>query len=162
MINHELTKELEALLESMKAKKVTVATAESCTGGLLATWLTDLAGSSAAYVGGVSAYANRAKVRLLGVSEILLAQHGAVSASVAEAMAAGVQQQLGSTFALALTGVAGPDGGTTAKPVGTVFCGIATPRGLRSVEMHLSGDRISIREQAARRALQELSYEITH
>jgi PncC family amidohydrolase len=129
-----------------------VATAESCTGGLLAFVLTRLPGSSDVYLGGVSAYANGVKVGLLGVGPDVLAAHGAVSGPVAEAMAAGVRAQTAATHAVAITGVAGPGGGTAQKPVGTVFVGVAGPGGTRSSHLMLSGDRDSIREAAARPA----------
>src|SRR5262249_39665135 len=109
---------------------------------------------------GASAYANSAKTKLVGVNDMLLGQHGAVSAQVAVAMAEGIRERLGATFALSLTGVAGPEGGSPAKPVGTVFCGVASAKGARSVALQLSGNRGEIREQAARRALVELGIEI--
>lgn len=151
---------VKQLLAKLEGRRETVATAESCTGGIVATWLTHVAGSSAVYLGGVAAYANETKVKLLGVEPGLLASHGAVSAQVAEAMALGVRRALGATYAVSITGIAGPGGGTAAKPVGTVHCGIAGPKGVRSVEWHLSGDRAAIRTAAARGALDELWREI--
>ncbi|MCG3137013.1 MAG: Nicotinamide-nucleotide amidohydrolase PncC [Phycisphaerae bacterium] len=109
------------LLESSR----TVATAESCTGGLLSKLLTDIPGSSRYFPGGIIAYSNQAKIDLLGVSPELIAQHGAVSAEVAEAMARGARRCFGSDYAISITGIAGPDGGTAAKPVGTVFVALA-------------------------------------
>lgn len=149
------------LQAALVLRRAMVGTAESCTGGLLATWLTHLAGSSAIYAGGVSAYADRVKVAMLGVDETLLGVHGAVSGPVAEAMARGVRDRLDVTYGLSLTGVAGPGGGTLIKPVGTVYCGVASPRGVRSVALRLVGDRQAIREAAAGRALEELERELT-
>lgn len=160
MIDAEDLTKVQALLVKLQGRGETVATAESCTGGLLATWLTHLSGSSQVYLGGVSAYANEAKSKLLAVDGELLAKVGAVSAPVAEAMAAGIRRALGSTYAVSITGIAGPGGGTSAKPVGTVHCGIASPKGLRSVEWHLSGDRAAIRSAAGRLAIGELLREI--
>ncbi len=135
------------------ARGDTVATAESCTGGLLAFLLTRWPGSSAFYRGGVAAYANGVKTALLGVEAELIARHGAVSAPVAEAMARGARDKTGATWALSVTGIAGPDGGTPQKPVGTVFVGLAAAAAAKSTHLKLSGTRDSIREAAAREAL---------
>lgn len=145
------------LQRAAEARNATLATAESCTGGLLATFLTAHPGSSATYRGGVSAYDNSVKEALLGVDPTLLVRHGAVSAQVAEAMARGARERLGATFAVAVTGIAGPDGGTPAKPVGMVFCGLAGPGGVRHQVLSLSGDRTAIRLAAARAALEALA-----
>jgi PncC family amidohydrolase len=147
---------LRQIQSKLKARGETVATAESCTGGLVASYLTELAGSSEVYLGGVSAYANAVKVSLLGVALSDLNQHGAVSAEVAQAMAAGVRDRLGATYGLSLTGVAGPSGGSPTKPVGTVYCGIATPDGVDAVLLKLSGDRSDIRTASALAALEIL------
>lgn len=144
----------------MLRRKETAASAESCTGGLVASALTHLPGSSAVYCGGVSAYSNRVKVDVLGVPQILIDNLGAVSAEVAEAMARGVRDKLRADYALSITGVAGPQGGSAAKPVGTVYCGIAGPRGVRHVRWNLPGDREAIREASAQKALEELLAEI--
>lgn len=141
------------LQAALKCDGRTVATAESCTGGLLAFLLTRWPGSSDVYLGGAAAYANTAKTALLGVDPALIADHGAVSAQVAEAMALGARQKLGATFGVSITGVAGPGGGSPQKPVGTVYVGIAGPHGVRTSHLGLSGDRDSIREDAARAAL---------
>jgi len=147
---------LEKVLEALRGSKKSVATAESCTGGLLAARLTDLSGSSDVYVGGVCAYSNGAKITLLNVPESLIAAHGAVSREVALAMARGVQSVLRADFALSLTGIAGPGGGSEEKPVGTVWCGLATPTAVEAVCWQLQGDRAEIRDQATRRALEWL------
>ncbi len=115
----------ESLLHQLSLSSQTVATAESCTGGLLAHILTNIPGSSAVFLEGVVSYSNDAKVHLLGVSKNLIVTNGAVSAQVAQAMAEGIQKKSGATFGLATTGIAGPSGGTREKPVGTVFLAIA-------------------------------------
>lgn len=159
-MDERLVRMLGDLQGILKSRGSTVATAESCTGGLLATWLTHLAGSSAVYRGGVGAYSNDAKERLLGVHAMLLQQHGAVSGPVAEAMAAGARDRLSATYAVSITGVAGPEGGSPAKPVGTVFVGIATQKGVRSLALSLKGDRAQIRDAAARQAIDALVGEV--
>ncbi len=142
--------------EALRQRGATVATAESCTGGILAFLLTRAAGSSDVYVGGVSAYANAVKENLLGVAADLIARRGAVSAEVAGAMAEGARTRVGATFGVAVTGIAGPDGGTAAKPVGTVFVAASGPGGTQSAQLALIGDRDSIREQASEKALELL------
>ncbi len=113
------------LLQHLQDNAQTIATAESCTGGLLAHTLTNVPGASAVFLEGVVSYSNAAKTRLLGVSPELIKKYGAVSAEVAQAMAEGIQQKSGATFGLATTGIAGPTGGSKEKPVGTVFLAIA-------------------------------------
>jgi competence/damage-inducible protein CinA-like protein len=129
-----------------------IATAESCTGGLLAARLTERPGSSAYLAGGVVAYANEAKTELLGVDPALIQAHGAVSEPVAEAMAAGVLRRFGADTAVAITGVAGPDGGTADKPVGTVCFTVALADGepLKSQTrtLRLPGNRTDVRERS--------------
>lgn len=132
---------------------LTVALAESCTGGLVAKRLTDMAGSSAYFLQGVVTYANSAKERLLGVPATLLAEKGAVSREVAMAMARGVRQLAGSDLGLAITGIAGPDGGTTEKPVGTVFLALADGRGCHVKGYRFAGDREHVRTISAYTAL---------
>ena len=132
---------------------VRIATAESCTGGTIAARLTSQAGSSAYFVGSVVSYANDVKHRVLGVPEDVLENPGAVSEPTARAMAEGVRELLGATHAVSTTGIAGPDGGTPRKPVGTVYIGIATPAGTR-VEHHVfPGDRAAVIAASADRAL---------
>ena len=132
---------------------MTIATAESCTGGLVAKLLTDIAGSSATMLGGVVAYANAAKVALLGVREETLARHGAVSAEVAEEMAQGARRVTGADIGVSLTGVAGPGGGTPDKPVGLVYIGLATPQRSFATRTQFLGDRDQVRTLAALAAL---------
>lgn len=119
---------LVGLLDFLKAEGLTLALAESCTGGLAAKQVTDIPGVSAVFKGGVVTYANAAKTTLVGVSEELLKNHGAVSRECAAAMASGVARVLDADFALSFTGIAGPDGGSEAKPVGTVFIGMHDAR----------------------------------
>lgn len=140
----------------LKEKKLCCATAESCTGGLIGAALTDIPGSSAWYRGGVISYANDAKIRLLGVPAALLAARGAVSEEVAKAMAQGACEALGADIGLAGTGIAGPDGGSPAKPVGTVWLGWAWRGGVRAKVFHFSGDRAAVRAQAVQAALSGL------
>lgn len=143
----------EVLGDLLRSKGLTVATAESCTGGLIAKRLTDIPGSSDYMVGGVVAYSNELKTRLLDVDPAVLAAHGAVSEEVARAMAAGATARLGADCALATTGIAGPGGGSPEKPVGLVY--IATSvRGTIEVERYtLFRGRREIRERAAQTAL---------
>jgi len=131
----------------------TLSVAESCTGGLLAQRLTEIPGSSKYFIEGVVTYANDSKTRLLGVEPILLLEHGAVSAPVAEAMAEGMRNRAGTDFALSITGIAGPDGGTEDKPVGTVFIAISSEAGTEYRRLKLPGDRNLIRWRATQAAL---------
>ncbi len=119
----------------------TLAVAESCTGGGLGALLTDIPGSSAYFLGGVIAYDNAVKVKLLGVETSALAEQGAVSALVAEQMAAGVRDRLGTTWGLSITGIAGPEGGSNQKPVGLVYIGLANTRGVSAFEHRFGGQR---------------------
>jgi len=131
----------------------TVSVAESCTGGRLAERLTQVPGSSGYFVGGFITYSNDAKVKLLGVDAGMLEKQGAVSDLVARAMAVGARDKLGAAYALAVTGVAGPDGGTEQVPVGTVYIGLATPSGVHATHVRLPGDRSRVRTMAAQTAL---------
>lgn len=136
---------------------LTVALAESCTGGLVAALLTDLPGSSAYFVGGVVAYSNSAKEKLLGVPGKLLAEHGAVSAEVAEAMADGARSRFGTDLAASVTGIAGPDADGTTKPVGLTYVGVATQAGTSSREFRFTGDRWANRRDGARETIEALA-----
>lgn len=151
---------LSALASRLQAvalsRGVTVATAESCTGGLIGHSLTAIAGSSDYYLGGVVSYSNEVKIRLLGVPQSALERHGAVSAQVAVAMAQGARERIGCDFAVSVTGVAGPGGGTEAKPVGLAYVAAAGPAG-HEVRRHLwSGDRAANKERSAVAALELL------
>jgi nicotinamide-nucleotide amidase len=136
------------VLDLCRARGLTVATAESCTGGLVAARLTSVPGSSDVVLGGIVAYANEVKERELGVSSALLAAHGAVSAEVAEAMARGARERLGADVAVSVTGVAGPGGGTPEKPVGLVYMHAEGPDGGVGRELSFPGDRASIRARS--------------
>ena len=139
----------ELVLAACREQGLTLGVAESCTGGLVAARLTSVPGSSEVFRGGVVAYADDVKAGELGVAEDLLERHGAVSAEVAAAMAAGVRGRLVADVALAVTGIAGPGGGTAEKPVGLVCLYAEGPAGGRSLELHLPGDRGAVRGRAA-------------
>jgi nicotinamide-nucleotide amidase len=144
---------LEAVVgDLLKARGLTIAAAESCTGGLLLGRLTEIPGSSAWVIGGVVAYANEVKVRDLGVPPALIEEHGAVSEPVAIAMANGVRERLGADLAVAITGIAGPSGGTDAKPVGMVVIA-ATGLGERVRTFNFTGDRRMVRALSTAAAL---------
>jgi PncC family amidohydrolase len=130
-----------------------VALAESCTGGLIAAAITEVPGSSGYFLGGVVAYSNDAKASLLDVPGAILEAHGAVSAQVAMAMADGAQARFGASLAASVTGVAGPDGGTAAKPVGLTYIGLAGGGETGVRRLQLPGDRTAIREAAAEAVL---------
>ncbi|HYD99943.1 MAG TPA: CinA family protein [Alphaproteobacteria bacterium] len=145
------------VLEDCRARGLTVATAESCTGGLVAASLTEIAGSSDVFDRGFATYSNAAKQDMLGVPAALLARHGAVSAEVAAAMAAGALAQSRADLAVAITGIAGPGGGTAEKPVGLVHFAAAVRGGTVRTEKHVfAGNRAAVRVQAAERALHML------
>ena len=148
----------ERVAELLKKHKHTVATAESCTGGLIAKLLTDIPGSSEYFIEGVVAYANEAKTRLLGVPAELITEHGAVSRQVAAAMALGCRAKSGADFALSTTGIAGPVGGTPDKPVGLVYIGLADAHGCQVEELRLDPtlSRNEIRQHAAEGTLRML------
>ena len=141
------------VIEQLRNLEKTVALAESCTGGLLANAFTDVAGASKVFAGSAVCYSNDAKVNLLGVPEALIAQHGAVSAECAAAMAAGAAERFGADYAISVTGYAGPDGGTPADPVGTVYLGYASPTGVWSRRVSLPGDRRQVKQRAVNTAL---------
>lgn len=134
-----------------------LAAAESCTGGWVAQSVTAIAGSSAWFDRGFVTYSNAAKVDMLGVPETTLARHGAVSEAVARAMAQGALERSRADWSLAITGIAGPGGGTDDKPVGTVcFAWAGKDRGCEAQTCHFGGDRTAVREQSVRHALQQL------
>jgi nicotinamide-nucleotide amidase len=137
-------------------QKLTIALAESCTGGLIAHRLTNVSGSSAYFIGGVVSYANEAKERVLGVSQQTLQEHGAVSEQTAREMARGVRRLLQTDVALAVTGIAGPSGGTPEKPVGLTHIALAAEDLERCERYHWKGDRRANKEQSAEAALEML------
>lgn len=134
----------------------TVATAESCTGGMISAAITAVPGASAVFPGSIVSYANEVKRKFLGVSETTLSSVGAVSRETASDMAAGARRALGADFAVAVTGIAGPSGGTPEKPVGLVWIGVASPRDIRTFACHFDGDRREIRLQTVEAALRAL------
>ena len=134
-------------------KEATLATAESCTGGLLAAALTEIPGASAIFERGYVSYSNRSKHFSLGVSEEMLGQHGAVSEPIARAMAEGARRKSKAMLAISVTGIAGPDGGSEKKPVGTVFIGLASRESSICHHYNFSGNRTEIRLQATSKAL---------
>ncbi len=158
MFPHKIT-QIEILVQVLKDKKLTIATAESCTGGLLGKSITDVSGSSAVYPGGVISYCNRIKHEILGVDQTLLDTLGPVSAPVAHAMARGVKRVIGADLGVGVTGIAGPNSDETGRPVGLVY--IAATYGSMTLvrEYRFDGDRAAIRAQAAEAAA-ELALEL--
>jgi nicotinamide-nucleotide amidase len=146
----------ELVLESLRNQGLRLATAESCTGGLVGAHLTEVPGSSRAYVGGVIAYSDEVKRSELGVPAETLLEHGAVSAEAAAAMATGARERFGVDVAIAVTGIAGPDGGTAEKPVGLVHLHAEAPAGDASLRVVLPGDREAVRARATALALHML------
>lgn len=153
----------DAVAGLLRNAKLTVATAESCTGGLIGKMLTDIPGSSDYYLGGWVTYANQAKQDQLGVPPAMIERHGAVSEQVAAAMADGARLRSGASFALSVTGIAGPGGGTPDKPVGTICIALASPnRPTRVQRTLLPGDRSAIRDRSAKTALDMLRLHLLH
>ena len=153
MINSELVYEVT---DELKKHQVTIATAESCTGGLLAHTLTNVSGSSEYFDCGVISYSNTAKIQLLGIPEQLLKKHGAVSKEVAVAMAEAIRQRAQVNYGLATTGIAGPTGGTKDKPVGLVYIAISTKTTVVVKQFLFSGDRLANKESSCTAALELL------
>jgi nicotinamide-nucleotide amidase len=152
--------DLEALAlrlgRALLVRRWRVSTAESCTGGWIAKTLTDVAGSSQWFDGSVVSYSNDAKANLLGVSQELLEQHGAVSEQVVRAMANGARERFHTELAVAVSGIAGPDGGTPDKPVGTVWFAWATPNGTGASRRVFAGGREGVRRQSVAFAVERL------
>ncbi len=149
--------ELEnVIVRLLAARKKTLSLAESCTGGNLAHRLTNVPGASAVFLGGVVSYANEVKEKLVGVRAETLRQHGAVSEAVAREMAAGAREKFGADFALAVTGIAGPDGGTAEKPVGTVFIALAAAGGVEVKKFFNPWDRATFKDVTTTQALELL------
>lgn len=146
----------DAVLIEARAKGVKVSCAESCTGGLVGAALTEIAGSSDVFVGSAVTYSNEAKHELLGVKSETIERFGAVSSECAVEMAEGSRRVYGADFAVSVTGIAGPDGGSYAKPVGTVWFGVSGREGSRSLMRRLPGNRGEVRTRAVRFALSEL------
>lgn len=144
---------IRLLGDRLRARGLLCVTAESCTGGLIGGALTAVPGSSDWFAGGVISYADEVKIRLLGVDPASLATHGAVSEAVVRQMAAGVCRALGASVAVAVSGIAGPGGGTPEKPVGTVWFGFAVEGAVTARRLHLPGDRGAVRRAAAEAAV---------
>ena len=157
MTDSELMQLSEQVGQALKARGAIVTTAESCTGGWVAKVITDIAGSSAWFERGFVTYSNEAKAQMIGVREETLAQHGAVSEPVVVEMAIGALKAARADYAVSISGIAGPDGGSEEKPVGTVWFAFATPRGEGITRREcFSGDRDAVRRQATAYALQTL------
>lgn len=156
--NGDLMEEVVGKL--LKESGKTVSVAESCTGGLIGERLTDVAGSSQYFMQGIIAYANEAKINSLKVAPETIEKHGAVSAEVAEAMARGMRDLSKTDYAISVTGIAGPDGGSDEKPIGTVFVGYADETQVKSFKTVLPGDRFLIRWRASQTALDYLRRQI--
>ena len=147
----------EKLVTLAREKNITFGTAESCTGGLISAAVTDISGASAVFWGGIVSYDNRVKENLLGVEHETLVTLGAVSAKTAEQMALGAVRALSVDFAVSVTGIAGPGGGTPEKPVGLVYIAVASTKGVITVkENHFKGEREEVRRQTVEMALSML------
>jgi len=156
MDTYLISRAVAELGECLRAQDHYLATAESCTGGLLASTLTDVSGSSEWFSGSVVAYSNEVKSNVLGVDAETLEQHGAVSEPVVLAMAKNVLKTIGADVSVAISGVAGPTGGTPDKPVGTVWMAWAWPGGSRAKLYNFDGDRATIKDQSVMAAINGL------
>ena len=143
----------QIVLYYLGLRQTTLAVAESCTGGLVAQRITSVPGASRSFVGGVVVYSDKLKIEMAGVPAELIAQHGAVSAEVAKALAEGIRSRAGATMGLGVTGIAGPTGATEKKPVGQVYIALAHEQGVDAVERTFRGDRDRVREWASQQAL---------
>ena len=141
------------LLDNLRERGLVLATAESCTGGMIAAAITDIAGSSAVFDRGFVTYSNQSKTDMLGVSAATIEEFGAVSEETCREMLQGALANSAANIALATTGIAGPSGGSAEKPVGTVYVGIAQRSNIRVIKFQLSGSREQIRAKAMERAL---------
>lgn len=144
----------ETVARLLTDRGLTIGTAESCTGGLLAKRLTDVAGSTTYMDRGVVTYSNRSKVELLGVPETIIVEHGAVSPETARAMAEGIRRISGTDIGISITGIAGPGGGSPEKPVGLVYIGLATADGVTVQRFVFPGDRAEVRLATSSAALE--------
>ena len=150
-VDSQTLEEIVGLL--LTQRRLRLAVAESCTGGMIGGRITNVSGSSAYFERGVVVYSNRSKTELLGVPADLIERHGAVSREVAKAMAAGIRERAGTDLGLAVTGIAGPEGGTPEKPVGLVYIALATADGAKASEHRFLGNRGQVRRRAATAAL---------
>lgn len=158
MSKNTSTRSLAQLIaRKLVSQKQTLSTAESCSGGLIAHTLTNIPGSSAWFKAGVIAYAYEAKTNLLGVPRAMLEKHGAVSVPVVKAMVTGARERFKTDYAISVTGIAGPTGGTRTKPVGLVFIAAASRQKMLAKRFVFEGSRLSIKSQAAKAALKLLT-----
>jgi len=144
------------IAEKLTKNKLSLAVAESCTGGLVSSLITDVPGSSKYFFGGVTAYSNELKTSLLKVPHRMIKKHGAVSEEVAEAMAHGIKKETGADITAAITGIAGPDGGTEEKPVGLAHIVVLGPMVKRARKVLFQGTREEIKQQFAEAALEQV------
>jgi nicotinamide-nucleotide amidase len=149
--------DLEFTLKTMTEKNLTVATAESCTGGLIGAKWTELSGSSSVYMGGVTTYSNESKKVFLGVEQQVIEEFGAVCEQVASKMAESIRCKLATSIGVSVTGIAGPTGGTTEKPVGTVWAGFSTSQGTHAEKLHFKGNRAQVRQQTVDYVMNKVS-----
>ena len=145
------------VIEIFRAKGLSLALAESCTGGMIAETITNVAGASDIFYGSAVTYVNSAKEHILGVAHETLEKHGAVSSECAEEMACGARRVYGADVAMSVTGIAGPGGGSEAKPVGTVWFGLATKDGAETFRRRFDGDRAAVRRQTVEEVLRRLA-----
>ena len=145
------------VIEIFREKGLSLALAESCTGGMIAETITNVAGASDIFYGSAVTYVNSAKEHILGVARETLEKHGAVSSECAEEMACGARSVYGADVAMSVTGIAGPGGGSEAKPVGTVWFGLATKDGAETFRRRFDGDRAAVRRQTVEEVLRRLA-----
>ena len=145
------------VIEIFREKGLSLALAESCTGGMIAETVTNVAGASDIFYGSAVTYVNSAKEHILGVARETLEKHGAVSSECAEEMACGARRVYGADVAMSVTGIAGPGGGSEAKPVGTVWFGLATKDGEETFRRRFDGDRAAVRRQTVEEVLRRLA-----
>lgn len=145
------------VIEIFREKGLSLALAESCTGGMIAETVTNVAGASDIFYGSAVTYVNSAKEHILGVARETLEKHGAVSSECAEEMACGARRVYGADVAMSVTGIAGPGGGSEAKPVGTVWFGLATKDGAETFRRRFDGDRAAVRRQTVEEVLRRLA-----
>ncbi len=157
MVEAEIRTSATALVAALRERGLTLAAAESCTGGWFAKSVVDVPGASEVFFGGVVSYVNKIKEQVLGVSRALLDQYTAVSAPVAEAMATGARRLTGADIAVSVTGLAGPGGGTAEIPVGRVYIGLCDKKGSTVIPLDLSGTRDEVRAQAVLCMMNEIT-----
>lgn len=145
------------VIEIFREKGLSLALAESCTGGMIAETITNVAGASDIFYGSAVTYVNSAKEHILGVARETLEKHGAVSSECAEEMACGARRVYGADVAMSVTGIAGPGGGSEGKPVGTVWFGLATKDGAETFRRRFDGDRAAVRRQTVEEVLRRLA-----